>query len=662
MKEIHTMSRFSLPSTSRALLVLVVLLVPASSAALQAENAVAENDEAKLIGVLASEASLFDKAKACQRLAVVGGKDAVPALAKLLGDRSLAHYARFGLEPNPDPSADEALREALSKLDGDLRIGVINSIGARRDAAALGDLSSLLGDSESRTSAAAAAALGRIGTPESARTLRTALGKATGQARAAVARACLACSEALLKDGNTEVAVETYHAVRTAQGIPERLQMQALRGVLLARGTADLPMLAETLRARNEAAFNMALVAVREVPGRGVTEVAVASLTELSPGRKAKLIGVLGERGDAAALPAVLEASQAGDVNVRVAAISALESLGDVSAVPVLIAVAARSDKETARLARATLANLPGEEIDQALLKKLTDGGEARSRPALLAAVGERGLYSAVPTLSKAAMAPEDPVRLAAIRSLGLTVTLQELTLLTDALARAKTPEEKDAVIRALKSAARRMPDSDACATTLAGTMSHAAVEDNILLLGVFTELEGKSALDAVSASARDSNAQVRAAAITALGDWQNEKAAYRLLGLLEASEDTGNRMHALEAFSGLVRRLGFPREERLGVCEKAMALSRDDAERKIVIHALAGIPASETLEVLSTYLSQPGIREAASEATCTISERIVRWRQEAVARCMQQVLAVTQNADTRKRADRLLKQAEGKL
>ena len=56
--------------------------------------------------MLRSDAGLFDKAKACQRLAVIGGRDAVPALAAFLGDKELAHYARFGLEPNPDPAVD----------------------------------------------------------------------------------------------------------------------------------------------------------------------------------------------------------------------------------------------------------------------------------------------------------------------------------------------------------------------------------------------------------------------------------------------------------------------------------------------------------------------------------------------------------------------------
>ena len=78
-------------------------------------------------------ASTFEKAKACQQLAVVGTKDAVPALAALLPDEKLNVYARFGLEGIPDPAVDAALRNAVTKLQGRQVIGVIDSIGQRRD-------------------------------------------------------------------------------------------------------------------------------------------------------------------------------------------------------------------------------------------------------------------------------------------------------------------------------------------------------------------------------------------------------------------------------------------------------------------------------------------------------------------------------------------------
>lgn len=121
---------------------------------------------AKLIEILKDAgASEFAKAKACQRLGVVGDKTAVPALAALLADPKLSHYARLGLEPIRDPSADEALRGALGRLDGKLLIGVINSIGRRKDPRALDALAKLMHGDDDAVAEAARAALGRIRSP-----------------------------------------------------------------------------------------------------------------------------------------------------------------------------------------------------------------------------------------------------------------------------------------------------------------------------------------------------------------------------------------------------------------------------------------------------------------------------------------------------------------
>jgi HEAT repeat protein len=118
---------------------------------------------AKLVAILKDPAaSEYAKAKACQQLAVVGDKSAVPALAALLGDEKLSHYARFGLEPNPDASAGDALREAMGKLTGKLRVGVINSLGVRRDTKSIEALALLMRGADVDAAKAAAAALARI--------------------------------------------------------------------------------------------------------------------------------------------------------------------------------------------------------------------------------------------------------------------------------------------------------------------------------------------------------------------------------------------------------------------------------------------------------------------------------------------------------------------
>ena len=188
-------------------------------------------EQTKLIKILKNpKATEFAKAKACQRLAVVGTKEAVSALAALLIDPKFAHYARFGLEPIPDPSVDDALRRALGQVKGMLQIGLINSIGNRKDVKAVESLTKLMDDADTKVAAAAAAALGRISSPEAAKVLQKALDYTK-----TVAGDCLECAEGLVAQGKKDQALALYDALLRRSDLPKAVRMTATRGQETAR-------------------------------------------------------------------------------------------------------------------------------------------------------------------------------------------------------------------------------------------------------------------------------------------------------------------------------------------------------------------------------------------------------------------------------------------
>ena len=126
-------------------------------------DAAARTDlENRLVAVLKSDVSRDAKDFACRKLMIIGTAASVPTLASLLSDKDLAHMARFALERIPAPQAAQALREALPKLNGSLKIGVISSLGVRRDAESVAPLAKLLTDSDPAVARAAAIALGDI--------------------------------------------------------------------------------------------------------------------------------------------------------------------------------------------------------------------------------------------------------------------------------------------------------------------------------------------------------------------------------------------------------------------------------------------------------------------------------------------------------------------
>ena len=90
-------------------------------------------------------------------------------LAALLGDEKLSHMARYAPRADPDSSVDDALREAAGKINGRNLVGVMGSIGVRRDVKAVDLLCQRLKDQDADVAQAAARALGSLGTAAAVR-------------------------------------------------------------------------------------------------------------------------------------------------------------------------------------------------------------------------------------------------------------------------------------------------------------------------------------------------------------------------------------------------------------------------------------------------------------------------------------------------------------
>jgi hypothetical protein len=260
--------------------------------------------EQELLTVLRTETPEADKALACKRLAVVGSQAAVGDLAALLTNERLASWARIALEAIPGPEADVALRKAAESLSGRLAVGVINSIGVRRDAAAVALLEKRLADADADVAVAAAAALGKVGSPETAAILSRALA-AGAPDRDAVAEATVVAAERLLAAGRRDEALAAYDAVWKAD-VSEQRRAEAARGAILVRGAEGIPLLVELVKAPSKRLFNMGLSTARELgagPGRDETlaeEVDLALLGAIASGagdrRAALVIDVLADR------------------------------------------------------------------------------------------------------------------------------------------------------------------------------------------------------------------------------------------------------------------------------------------------------------------------------------------------------------------------------
>ena len=652
----------SITSNSLGLLALVVSLglgLGVSFAAETSPGEAAKEKERQLIAVLKSDAPPQDKAIPCKQLAIYGSKEAVPALAALLSNTELASWARIALEAIPDPAADAALRAAVPNLQGKLLVGVINSIGYRRDPKAAGELAKKLQDADAEVGSAAAVALGRIGNAEAAKVLKSSLPTASDAIRSAVAQGCILCAERFLARGRNTDAVKLYDMVRSANVAKQR-RLEAIRGAILARKMDGLPLLLEQLRSTDKGELSIGLSTARKLPGQAVTEALAAEVRRQSPERQSFLLLALGDRHDAAVMPAVLDAARSGPAGLRLAAVGVLERIGNPAAVPVLLEAAAQGEPELSQKALTALARQPGNEIDKEILARLP-ASKGKMRQALVDVAGRRRIEGAMPLLVQSAEDSDAGVRNAAVEAIGTLGQAPQAADLVRLLGRTQNSKERADMEAALIAIAGRT--GARCVPNLLPLARSTDSALRLIALQALTASGGSEALATVVAAAQDQDESVQDEAVRTLSTWPNNwpddsGVAVPLLELAKSGKKSSHQVLGLRGYLQYLqtnKKLG--NDDKVSKVNEVLPLIQRPEEKRLVIGVVDTIPTDRVLELLTTFAAEP----ATTDDACTAIVKLATGKMPAVSaeqrqKALQTVVDKSENDTTKKKAADLLR------
>ena len=610
------------------------------------------------LAVLASEAPLEEKHQACRELAVVADGSAVPRLAGLLGDPDLAHMARYALEPIPDKAVDEALRDALNTLDGEQLVGVVRSIGVRRDDGATGRLGQMLQHTNADVAAAAADTLGRIASLPASEALRRALVTVPPARRPAVAAGCLACAEGFLRRNERQASIDLHDTLRTSE-LPEHQTTAATRGAILARGDAGIPLLVDLLVAtEDDASQALAMHLVREMPGSEVLRALSDTMVALHPQTQIRLIAALSDRGDPAAREAVSKAAGSPRPDVSVAAIKALATFGDASSIRLLLEAAGTDDHpQEAEAALASLRLLAAPGADAAIASALADVSP-KSRARLIEVLADRHARTAVPELLEHAGSPGPAVSEAAFSALGSLAEAGHLPQLVTLLAACPHQKAQTAAARAVAAVAKTIPDiASRCDTILAALKGTEESVPRCLLLRALAAVANFQAFDVLRTAVRDSDADVRSIAVRALSTWPDATPASTLL---ELTVSTADPVHRTLAFRGVVRMAGMvaadcdrPTSQVMEWLARVGQTARSADEKKLLLSGLAVLHHPAILPMVLPYLDDNAVRSEAGLAVVRIASAVGRaGRRDAAEAALAKVIKTVKDPAVRKQAE----------
>jgi type 1 glutamine amidotransferase/HEAT repeat protein len=270
-----------------------------------------------------------------QQLRLVAGDAEVPRLARMLGDPSGTDLACLVLRAIPTDAASKALLAALPRLEGRSLLAVINLLGERQDAPAVESLTRQLTHPDPTVVEAAAAALGKIGTPTAARALASA--QVATELLPALQHAQLTAAQRLTTSGHRAEAAAICRRLGT-DGQTPAIRVAAITGLANAAGDDAIPALRDAFQNGAAPRPHLALDRLRQLG----TPTALDALKSLLPGAvgttRCLLLGALAEHAHEAALVELTRLAAGSDSPDRTDALRELRRLTWTVRDPLLLA------------------------------------------------------------------------------------------------------------------------------------------------------------------------------------------------------------------------------------------------------------------------------------------------------------------------------------
>jgi len=323
------------------------------------------------------------------------------------------------------------------------------------------------------------------------------------------------------------------------------------------------------------------------------------------------------------------------------------------------------SEREIAKAALDGLAAFPGKEADDVVMKMFAGTNPDKQRLAL-DLMGRRRMKSGLPVLVQAAGNAQSSVRAGAIRMIGDLGGPEQLPVIFELLDGAKESQDLTAVEGAMTAICLKAVDSKAQAEKLIDRLGKSQPAQKAAILRVLGAIGGPDALQAVHANAKSDNADVRSAAVRALGTWKTTDAAPILLAMAKETTSASEKTLFLRGYLNLAARSDLSVEDRLTMCRQASGLIERDEERLLLVGTLGNIDSPDAVALITPYMDAAATRQEAALAIVKVAEKLLGGNEPApfAAKLIPSIEKAAQAASDEKlagRAKAVLEKAKSK-
>lgn len=573
-----------------------------------AKRAALEQD---LISILFdSQATLLGVQAACDGLGLIGTEKAVPELAKLLtASPEYSDVARLALERIQHPEAGAALINALDEISDGSRAGLINSLGKRREKAAIIPLTAIASANNQIDSAAAVRSLGRIGSQKALEALHS-----LGRTDITVLNAVNQCAVGMLASGDTKLATTIFESILDSHNATPALRNAAFIGFVSASPETGMQLVFDRLANPNTSRSARSIIGTLPVNEAIVSQLAnrLATLPESS---QLELLPLIGAMGHSAARDQVLALTRTAKDDLWEACINALAQIpGDANTVTYLGQYAAAHDSFAGNKALKALALSPGDAVNPAILREI-ESSTGLQRAVFISAAENRHATIVNPTLLKLAANNNSDAQHPALNALDFLGGATEYSALLSMLGNLRK-EVLSITVIAIRASGKAVSDINTrfAAYDEAIEKNNATIQSALLPGLVDMPIENSLAL--AKLYAQNKTTAVRDAAIEALANWPNEASITALLDLAEATKSNETRTQLMTAFSTAIRKASESSiDTQLIQCERALNIGLDLEGKRVLLATIRNIKDVRSLTLLETLAGDPALEEEARAA-----------------------------------------------
>ena len=576
----------------------------------------AESERLLFVKSLLAAAGSPDKNVAAffiSQVQLAGKAEAVKPLARYLVDEELAGPVVAALQTIGGPEAVRTLLASFDKAPRNARMAIVDALGAMRSREAVKKLLALTESGDEGLRRAARFALANIGDPAASAVLSKVRIDASFRERNEAPGLYLLFARRLTETGKTSEGLAAARAVLGSHAGPEESQVASEALALIASVLRDkaVPELIGAVDSPVGAVRGTALELASSLGTGEATVQWIAKAAASEPEVRAEILGMLGRRGDASALPFVRESLRSRDQAVRLAAIPTAVRLGGEAVLPDLFALAGADDEAEIAALKTALLGYDGLRVVPEAVR-LLDATPLPGKAALIDVVGEKGAKQEFDRVFALASDPEPATRGAALRALAKLAGEADLPRLVDLLEKATDSDDIVHLQDAVAAAARSQIDAESRGGALVDLLANAPAARRAAIFRTLPKVGGGRALKAVIQGSGDTDVAAQTAAVYALSQWPDYQAAAELLRIAT----TTNRKHRLVAIAGYVRLVGranMTGRKKLALFQDLLARPFDDADRKPIIIGAAAIRDPEALRLLAVNLANPVLGEAAA-------------------------------------------------